>query len=245
MRIIITGACGRMGRAVAALASQGYHGTQVVASVDVNCGVEGYTKISDFRGEADCIIDFSHHSATAEFLAYAKNNKMPIVIATTGHTPEELAAIEDASREIPIFRSANMSVGVSLLIRLAKTAVAAFPDADVEIVEAHHNRKLDVPSGTALMISEAISEVRTSSRALVGRRENGMRTKEEIGIHSVRMGNVVGEHEVIICTDTQRITLKHEAQSRELFAEGAIVAAEYLVKQGAGLYDMNGYLADK
>ena len=161
------------------------------------------------------------------------------MVATTGHTPEELSAIRDAAKQIPVFHSGNMSLGIALLAQLVRQATAVFPDADVEIVESHHNQKLDVPSGTALMLARAVQDARPEAQMLVGRHENGKRTKEEIGIHSIRMGNTVGIHEVIINTGTQVITLKHEAQDRALFAEGALAAAEFLISQAPGLYNMD------
>ena len=164
-------------------------------------------------------------------------------MSTTGQTEEENEMIVNASKSVPVFRSANMSVGIALLVNLAKTAAKAFPQADIEIIEKHHNRKLDVPSGTALMLADAVKEARPDCDYVIGRHENGKRDPKELGIHSLRLGNVIGEHEVIIATDTQVITLKHEAQSRSLFAEGAIVAAEFLAKcKENKIYDMNDML---
>ena len=140
---------------------------------------------------------------------------------------------------IPVFHSANISLGVALLVELAKKTAAAMPDAEIEIIEKHHDRKLDAPSGTALMIANAIREVRPEATNHCGRSGQGKRTPEEIGIHAIRMGNIVGEHEVIIGTQAQTITLKHEAHSRALFAEGAIVAADYICGRPAGLYKMD------
>ena len=173
---------------------------------------------------------------------YACANNIPLVIATTGQTDEELALIRSASEQIPVFFSANYSLGVALLVELAKKAAAAMPDVDIEIVEKHHNRKLDAPSGTALMIANAIRTVREKAQLVCGRSGMAKRTPEEIGIHAVRMGNIIGEHEVLIGTDSQTITIKHEAHSRSLFAEGAVAAAAFLVGQSAGLYDMKSLL---
>lgn len=246
MKIIINGALGRMGAELCKLADARYKGVDVAAYVDVNARTNAseklYSSLSEFLGECDCIIDFSHHAATDSLLEYAISRKLPVVIATTGHTEDELAKIKAAAAQIPVFHSGNMSVGIALLVKLAREAALAFPDADIEIIEKHHNRKLDVPSGTALMLGEAVMEAREDSRLLVGRHENGKRDARDVGVHSIRMGNIVGEHEVIIGTDTQIITLKHEAQSRSLFAEGAITAALYLCEQGAGLYNMQTML---
>ena len=153
-------------------------------------------------------------------------------------TDQERAAIEEAAREIPIFFSYNMSLGIALLARLAKETAKWFPDADIEIVEAHHNRKLDVPSGTALLLADAIREVRPEAEYVIGRHENGRRKPQDIGIHSLRLGNEVGTHEILVTTGTQTITLKHEAKDRSLFAEGALAAAEFLAGKPAGLYTM-------
>ncbi len=244
MKIIVHGAAGRMGREVMRLiAAEGSNNT-LAAAVDAFGEGDMLTSLDQFSGEADCIIDFSNHMATPALLEYAKKRGIAAVIATTGHTKEELELIKEASKTLPIFFSANMSLGVALLCNLAKTAAAAFPDADIEIIEKHHNRKLDVPSGTALMLADSVKEARPEAQYLIGRHEYGKRTKEEIGIHSLRLGNVVGEHEVIISTDTQIITLKHEAQSRSLFAEGAMSAAQFLCGKGAGLYQMKDIVSD-
>lgn len=234
MNIIINGAGGRMGRALRAMCQN------VAAMVDPFVKEEGMlSSLWEFQGEADCIVDFSNHAGTNELLAYAVEREIPVVICTTGHTAEELAAIEEASKQIAIFRSGNMSLGIAVLGRLVKDAVKMFPDADIEIVESHHNQKLDVPSGTALMLAHAAQESRPEAYLLVGRHENGKRDKKEIGIHSLRMGNTVGIHEVIINTGTQILTLKHEAQDRSLFAEGALAAAEFMVGKAPGLYNMD------
>ena len=241
MKILIHGIMGRMGREVLRLALDGYHGATGAVGVDMNGGVEGvecYSSLDEAIGKADIIIDFSHHTAIGALCEFAVKANMPLVVATTGHTDEELALISEAAKSVPVFHSANMSLGVALLVELAKTAAKAMPDAEIEIIEKHHNRKLDAPSGTALMVANAIKEVRPKSTFTLGRSGMAKRVPSEIGIHAIRMGNIVGEHEVIVGTDTQTITLKHEAHSRALFAEGAVVAAEFLIRQGKGLYSM-------
>ena len=244
MKIIVHGAAGRMGTEVIKLIEADNSGLELAAAVDAFAANGNMlAALSDFTGEADCIIDFSNHAATASLVDYAVSNNMPLVVATTGQTPEEMKLIENAAEKIPVFFSANMSLGVALLCNLAKTAAAAFPNADIEIVEKHHNRKLDVPSGTALMLANAVKEARPEAEYLIGRHENGKRRPQEIGIHSLRLGNVVGEHEVIISTDTQIISLKHEAQSRNLFAEGAVEAARFLCGKSAGLYKMSDLIS--
>ncbi len=233
-----------MGREVVKLCEAGYRGATLAVGVDPNvCGTEApvtaksCNDIMNLDG-VDCIVDFSHHSCVGALLDFAVRKNIPAVVATTGHTEEETALIKNAAKHIPVFFSANMSLGVALLVELAKTAAAAMPDAEIEIIEKHHDRKLDAPSGTALMIANAICEVKDGSYINLGRSGQGKRTPEEIGIHAVRMGNIVGEHEVIVGTQNQTITLKHEAHSRALFAEGALAAAAFLVTCPRGLYDM-------
>ena len=247
MRILINGLYGHMGREVADLALAGYRGAELAAGVDI-VGGSGYdvpcvSDIADVCTDADCIVDFSHHSCTAPLLDFAVKNNLPIVLATTGQTDEERAAIAEAARKIPLFFAANYSLGIALLIELAKKTAAAMPDAEIEIIEKHHDRKVDAPSGTALAIAEAIREVREDATVNCGRSGFGKRTKEEIGIHSIRMGNIVGEHEVLIGTQNQTITLKHEAHSRALFAEGALAAAEFICGKEPGLYDMKSMIS--
>lgn len=247
MNILICGVGGRMGREVAKLALTGMRGACVVAGLDViPVDTQDFKSYTDWRmveEDVDCIIDFSHHTGTEALLKYATEKGIPAVIATTGHTEEELASIENASKSIPIFHSANMSLGIALLVELAKTAAKSFPDADIEIIEKHHNRKLDAPSGTALLLANEIRQVRENAELVLGRAGQGKRRQEEIGIHAIRMGNIIGEHEVIIGTDSQTITLKHEAHSRSLFAEGAIAAAAFLVGKSAGMYDMKSMVS--
>ncbi len=249
MNILLNGISGHMGREVVKLCEAGYRGATLAVGVDPNANgteapisVKSYAEIMNIDG-VDCIVDFSHHSCVGELLDFAVRKKIPAVVATTGHTDEEIAIIKDAAKHIPVFFSANMSLGVALLVELAKTAAAAMPDAEIEIIEKHHNRKLDAPSGTALMIANAICEVKEDSYIHLGRAGQGKRTPEEIGIHAIRMGNIVGEHEVILGTQNQTITLKHEAHSRALFAEGALAAAAFLVKCPKGLYDMKSIVS--
>ena len=236
MKIIVNGACGQMGKTLIAAAQNSGH--EVCAAVDKYRTDGGLTALTQYTGEADVIIDFSHHAACAELCAYALSRKLPLVIATTGHTDAEISLIEQTARSIPVFYSYNMSLGVALLVDLAKKAAAVFPDADIEIVETHHRRKIDAPSGTAKMIFDGIKEVLPEKKAHAGRAGMGAREKDEIGIQSVRMGNIVGIHEVHLATDTQVITLRHEALSRGLFADGALSAAEFLIGKPAGSYKM-------
>jgi 4-hydroxy-tetrahydrodipicolinate reductase len=191
---------------------------------------------------ADVVIDFSHHTAVASVLAYAKEIGAAAVIGTTGHTAEEKALIYAAAEEIPVFYAGNVSLGIAVLCRLVKDAVKYFPDADVEIVEIHHTRKVDAPSGTAKMLFNAVKEVRPDAYENCGRSGEGKRTKNEVGIHALRMGNVVGIHEVHINTGNQTLTLKHESGSRAMLADGAVAAARFMEGKGKGLYDMESIL---
>ena len=250
MNILISGICGFMGREVEKLCLEGYRTSRLSVGVDISADGSRDNVYRDFSevpydAPIDCIVDFSHHSATAKLLSFALERKIPTVLATTGHTEDELSEIKNAAKHIPVFFSANMSLGVALLVELAKNAAAALPEAEIEIIEKHHDRKLDAPSGTALMLADSLREVRPEAYYNLGRSGHGKRTKEEIGIHALRMGNVVGEHEVILATQNQTITLKHEAHSRALFAEGALAAASYLVGAKAGLFDMKSLVGGK
>ncbi len=241
MKVLINGIGGRMGTELARMCLERSEKLELVCGVDPVGGFDGvpcYSSFDDVVCDFDIVIDFSHHSVTASLLSFCIKNQKPVVIATTGQTEDEQQMIRDAAKKIPVFHSANMSLGVALLCELAKTAAKTMPDADIEIIEKHHNRKLDAPSGTALLIADTISKVREKAYYVFGRGGQKKREKNEIGIHAIRMGNIVGEHEVIIGTDSQTITLKHEAHTRALFAEGAISAAFFMNGKGAGLYNM-------
>ena len=238
MRAVVCGANGAMGKLICEIL-----GEEVVGKVSID-GENGVPKTFAELGkvEADVVIDFSHHSAVADVLDYAKAIGSAAVIGTTGHTPEEKALIHAASEEIPVFYSGNVSLGIAVLCRLAKEAARFFPDADIEIVEVHHTRKVDAPSGTAHMLFNAIKEVRPNAVENCGRSGEGKRTKDEIGIHALRMGNVVGIHEVHIVTANQSLVLKHESGSRAMLADGAVSAARFIVGKPKGLYTMENIL---
>lgn len=246
MRILLVGIGGHMGAEVAGLAETGYCGAQIVAGVDPNgCGggIPCAPTFENALADVDCIIDFSHHSNTKALLDFAVVNKLPLVLATTGQTDEEKQMISDAAEKIPLFFASNYSIGVALLIELAKKTASVFPDAEIEILEKHHSRKVDAPSGTALTIAEEIRKARGSGEITTGRSGYGKRERDEIGIQSIRLGNIVGEHEVMISTGNQTLTLKHEAHSRALFAEGALTAAAFLLDKPAGLYNMKNMIS--
>ena len=241
MRAIVCGANGAMGKLICAAL-----GESVIGKVSID-GENGVPRTFAELGEmkADVVIDFSHHTAVNEVLAYAKAIGSAAVIGTTGHTPEEKALIFAAAEEIPVFYAGNVSLGIAVLCRLVKQAVAFFPDADVEIVEIHHTRKVDAPSGTAHMLFNAVKEVRPEAVENCGRSGEGKRTKNEVGVHALRLGSVVGIHEVHIHAANQSLVLKHESGSRAMLADGAVDAARFMVGKEKGLYDMESILNAK
>ena len=238
MRAVVCGANGAMGKLIC-----GILGDQVVGRVSID-GENNVPRTFCELGNvtADVVIDFSHHTAVADVLGFAKQIGAAAVIGTTGHTAEEKAMIYAAAEEIPVFYAGNVSLGIAVLCRLVKEAVRFFPDADVEIVEIHHTRKVDAPSGTAHMLFNAVKEVRPNAWENCGRSGEGKRTKDEIGVHALRMGNVVGIHEVHINTGTQTLVLKHESGSRAMLADGAVDAAKFMVGKTKGLYNMESIL---
>ena len=234
MRIILNGAQGAMGRELQRILPAAGH--EIVAKVDVNGGA--YTSMAQVQVPADMVVDFSFHTATAGAVDYALAHNLPIVVGTTGHTEQERAHILLAGEKIPVFYSGNMSLGIAVLCNLVREAVRIFPQADVEILEIHHNRKADAPSGTALMLARAVQSVRPDAVVHCGRAGVGGRLPREIGVASLRMGNIVGIHEVLISTGNETITLKHEAHDRALLAQGAAEAAAVLQDKGPGVYGM-------
>lgn len=243
--IILSGANGRMGRAITEKAAESKT-CRIVAGYDINDFCENtypvFTDIEKCNVEADVIIDFSHPSAFSVVLDFAKKRGIPLIVATTGLSAEQKEELFEAKSLIPVFYSANMSLGVNLLINLCKKAASVLDGRfDIEIVEKHHNKKLDAPSGTALSIADGISEVLKNSPEYIFDRHNVRRErgKNEIGIHSVRGGNIVGEHEVIFAGEDEVISLSHSAASREVFASGAIAAAEFMNGKQKGLYSMD------
>ena len=231
-------------------------GQKVMAAIDASpefelaCAVDaGATSennmvhdIADFNGETDCIIDFSFHTSAPSISTYIKEKKIPAVIATTGHNEEETNAIHKAAEVAPVFFAGNMSVGVGLTSKLACEVARMFPDADCEIVETHHNQKMDAPSGTALMIANDIKKARGKGEFVCGRAGMCGRGEDEIGISAVRLGNIVGQHSIIFDTGTQQIEIKHTSHDRALFADGALQAAKFLMDKPAGLYEMEDLL---
>lgn len=244
-RIILNGCCGHMGAAVTRVVSQFEDNIKIVAGVDTNdypaLSYPVFAKFSELSIKGDLIIDFSNPAALSSVLDYAVFEKIPAVIATTGFSEAHFEKIREASAIIPIFNSANMSLGISLLVELSKISAKALGKSfDIEIVEAHHNQKLDAPSGTALLIADAIKGVTEDEKYYEYNRhiKREKRNPKEIGIHSVRAGTIVGEHQVIFGGLDEVITLSHSALSKDIFAQGAINAGLFLLKQKSGLYSM-------
>ena len=253
-KISLCGCGGRMGRAITDMVNEGTD-CKIVAGIDINASALGsvcpfpvYPSITEFEGKADVIIDFSHHSALPSLLDYAISNNTPIVVATTGHTEDERQLMLDASKKVGVFFSRNMSIGINLLIDLCRRAAATLgEDFDIEIIEKHHHNKLDAPSGTAMMIAEELKDERGENTEFVYDRHEVRRKREtsEIGIHAVRGGTIVGEHDVIFAGNNEIITLSHSATSREIFANGAIKAAAFMVGKDAGFYSMTDVVSLK
>lgn len=249
-KIIMNGCNGKMGQVITRLVSESAD-CEITAGFDVNDTIENtypvFSNPDDFTGEADVVIDFSHPSALTSILNYCKKRKLPIIICTTGLTNEQKEEFTAASKEIPVFFSANMSLGINLLIALAKKATKLLEgNFDIEIVERHHNQKLDAPSGTALAIADAIDETLSYPAEYIYDRHavRRKRKQSEIGIHAVRGGTIVGDHEIIFAGTDEVIELKHSAASKEVFAVGAVKAAKFITDKPAGMYSMNDLISN-
>lgn len=249
-KIIMNGCNGKMGQVITRLVAEDEN-AQIVAGFDINDSVVNtypvFTNPMDFTGEADVVIDFSHPSSLTGILNFCKARRLPVIICTTGLTPEQKEEFTAASAEIPVFFSANMSLGINLLIDLAKKAAKLLEGSfDIEIVERHHNQKIDAPSGTALAIAEAIDESLSYPAEFVFDRHavRKKRKATEIGISAVRGGTIVGDHEIIFAGNDEVIELNHHAASKEVFAVGAIKAAKFMTGKSAGMYAMNDLIAE-
>lgn len=246
LKIIISGCNGHMGRVVESLCAAD-HQVEVVAGFDVLGSNDGefpvYSSPAQFTGKADAVIDFSSPAALNGLLDFAQATGTPLVLATTGYTPEQVAQIGAAAQKVPIFRSANMSLGINVLLELVKKAASVLGDSyDIEIVERHHRRKVDAPSGTALMIADAAASNCGHETEYIFERHSVRhpRDKKEIGISAVRGGTIVGEHEIIFAGHDEIMEIKHTALSRDIFAQGAVEAAKFMATvQAPGLYDMS------
>jgi 4-hydroxy-tetrahydrodipicolinate reductase len=250
-RLILSGCNGKMGRVVSR-SIQDRKDCLLVAGFDIDSKVkESFPVLADpmqFDGRADAVIDFSNPAFQPKLLAFGLERRIPLVVATTGLNEEQVGRLKEASKEIPIFFSANMSLGVNLLLELSKKAAQVLGGQfDIEIIEQHHNQKVDAPSGTALMLADGISAVLPSPPEYVYDRHSvrRKRSRDEIGIHSVRGGTIVGEHEVIFAGQDEVITLRHSAMSKQIFANGAIRAALFLCEQKPGLYNMGDLLSSE
>ena len=247
-RIIICGACGKMGGNVLDLLKEDSEAV-AVAGVDLyprEIGIPVYTEFSAVKEQADVIIDFSSGDKLKERLDYAKENGLGIVLASTGFTQDDLKTIDEYAKTTAIFKTANLSLGVNLMQALCKAAAEVLGNAfDVEIIERHHNLKKDAPSGTALMLAESINQAFNGEKQFIGGREGivGARKQNEIGIHAVRGGTIVGEHEVMFAGEDEIITLTHSARSKRVFAAGAIRATKFLKGKSAGFYEMKDILS--
>ena len=247
-KILLVGINGKMGQVICKMAEEN-ESVVIACGVDINTkennNVPVYDSLSKVKEEIDVIIDFSHPSSLLGTLNYAKENGKPVVVATTGLDGEQVALLKETSKSVPVFFSANMSLGINLLIQLAKKAAALlYQNFDIEIIEKHHNQKIDAPSGTALAIADAINESLPLHNDYVYDRHSSRkkRSKNEIGLHAVRGGTIVGEHEVIFAGNDEIIEIKHTAMSKEIFAVGAIRAAQFICGKDAGMYDMNSLI---
>lgn len=241
MKVAIRG-MGRMGREVAEVIGTA-EGIDLLTGIDPRGGgglpcVAKLAELTEIKEKPDCIVDISLHSEIEELLTYAKAHQIPLVIGTTGFTELEQAHIHAASKHIPIFQSSNFSSGLSLLTSFARQVAKLLPDGDIEIVECHHREKRDAPSGTALALFSAIQSARAGAEAKIGRNGDTPCKAGEVGIHSLRLGEAIGEHTLYITTPTQQLVLRHTATSRRLFAEGALRAIQFITRQRAALYGM-------
>lgn len=252
VNILISGCCGKMGNAIVNCASNRN-------DISVVCGIDKYTNQHSYNfpvydsfksvtDNFDVVVDFSHPSLLNDLLEYCVSNKKACVIATTGYTDIDIENIKAASKVIPIFFTFNMSLGINLLVEISKMAAQVLGNNfDIEIIEKHHNLKIDAPSGTALMLADSINSVCDNKFDYEYNRHSKRekRTDSEIGIHSIRAGTIVGEHEVIFGGQDEVISLKHTAYSKNVLATGAINAAVFISSCSNGLYDMNDYLNSK
>ena len=251
-RVILHGACGYMGKVVASLAAEDSD-IEVVCGLDVKedegLGFTVYTDMDQCNEDADVVIDFSVAQAVDALMDFCEERRLPVVLCTTGLSDEQLARVEALSQSVPVLRSANMSLGVNVLLSLVKQAAAALSPAgfDMEVVERHHNRKLDAPSGTALALADAMKEGADDDFSYVYDRSTKRQPRDakEIGISAVRGGNLVGMHEAIFAGTDEIISINHQATSRTVFGKGAIEAAKFLSGRSAGLYSMQDVIAQE
>lgn len=246
MKVIINGYSGTMGQVLTKCVADDEE-LELVAGIspkhhDVD-RFNTYSSFADVKEDSDVVIDFSNPLALDGILEYCLKTKTPVVLATTGYNDEEMEKIHEAAKQIPVFLSFNMSLGVNILLKLVKEAAKNLANFDIEIIEKHHNKKVDSPSGTAVMIANAVKEIREQSEFIYGRHgRTGKRQQNEVGIHAVRGGTIVGEHSAIFAGNDEILEINHSARSKNVFAEGAIAAAKYLVNQKPGFYNMDDML---
>lgn len=250
IKILIHGALGRMGKNV-------FEAVKNDSECVAICGVDRvddfsnpefpvYSSFKSVTQKADVIIDFSHCSTLNSVLDFALETKTPAVLCSTGYTESDIEKIKQASKKVALFRSANMSLGINVLLDLVKNTARALLGYDVEIIEKHHNQKVDAPSGTALMLAEAVKQADEQKFFTYGREgQVGKRDKKEVGIHAIRGGNIVGEHDVIFAGENETITIHHQITDRKVFALGAIEAAKFLANKESGLFDMQNVISEK
>ena len=248
IKVLISGISGKMGKELISAISE-------CDDIEVACGIcrskidlniPTYKKIYEIKEKYDVVIDFSRPDLTMEILEYLKDKNIPIVIATTGFSEEEINKINDYSKYIPIFKSSNMSFEINLICNLVSNLSKLLKDSDIEIVETHHRNKIDSPSGTALMIANSINDARNNEMNYIYDRHSikNKRSDKEIGIHSIRGGNEVGKHSILFFGDDESLEITHTVNSRKVFALGSLKAMKYLLKQKNGLYDMNDLIKE-
>lgn len=246
INVLLNGCSGKMGSAVIRCVND-YEECKIIAGVDVmkkELGFPVYESFDEVKEKIDVIIDFSNPVVLDAMLDYAVENKIPVVICTTGYSKEQIQKINEASKIVPVFFSGNMSLGINVLIELCRKAASVFSDKfDVEIIEKHHNQKLDAPSGTALMIADGLNEVYKDKEYVYDRHERReKRPVNEIGIHSLRGGTIIGEHEVIFAGHDEVVSIRHQAQSKYVFANGAVKAAMFIIGKSPKMYEMSDML---
>lgn len=243
VRIFLNGCNGRMGKVITDICAQ-QTGVTIVAGADTNTSASSfpvYGTATDCKVDFDVLVDFSHVLALPAVMKLAEDQHKPLVMCTTGLSPENKQSLVDLSAKTAVFYSANMSLGVNILISLAqKAASILYPEFDIELIEAHHNQKLDAPSGTALMIADAMNDTLDHQLEYIYDRHNRLqkREKKELGIHAIRGGSIIGDHRVIFAGPEEVVTISHSAQTRNVFARGAVAAARYMCDKPVGLYSM-------
>lgn len=242
-KIILSGALGKMGKAITEKVIKDSE-LEIIAGVDIKeeyCQYKIYTDVFEIKEKADIIIDFSHPFSLKMLVDYAIKHKIPLVVGTTGFTDGHREMLKEAANYIPVFASYNMYIGVSYFLASVKQVLKLYPDSDVSIVDRHHNEKVDAPSGTALMIADAIKEIRPDAKFIYSRTEERKPEKNEVEIYSIRAGNLVGEHRVLFAGEDESLELHHQVTSRNVLATGAIKAALFTLKQKPGYYTLTDY----